>query len=533
MSLVFHRKLLGSIAVACLLTSAAGAQDAVEKINPQYIPANACAAAVVDPQRALARKDLELLPREIMAAAGEKELGFDPTQIRRFIGFVVAGETLREPPQFGMILRFDARPKLSEQLVRGTTKGTLEGRPYFKADDEQLPSFYMPDANTLLIAPDPVMQKMVKAKDVQSPLVKLLAASPPGDTATAYVAVEQIKAQLKEASKQAPLPEPLQPLLSIPDDLKSLRLDLDVQQLAVTGKVTMTAYDAAAAQRLDKVLQDSLKFGISIAKAQMSSELDLDDPVQKATLAYINRLGGAFEELLKPQRQGATLVINLDGQIASPGVLVALLLPAVQAARESARRLQSSNNLKQISLAMHGIHSAHGALPPAAIRDQAGKPLLSWRVQILPYLEQQDLYDQFHLDEPWDSEHNKKLLEKMPAVYRNPNTPSGSTTNYLAVTGKGTMFDGAKGISFDHVKDGLTNTIMVVEADPDRAVEWTRPSDLEVDFERPLAGLGHLRAGGFQATLGDGSVHFISNSIDPQVLKALFTRSGREVVSGF
>jgi hypothetical protein len=532
-----RRIILGFAAVGLLFSAASGQDTSVKetppKVNAQYIPANAFAAVVADPQQALARKELELMPREIFAAAGDKELGFDPTQISRFIGFLSAGETLvEEPPKFGMILRFAARPKLSEQLIRGTEKTTLQGRPYYKAEFDQLPSFYMPDANTLLIAPDEMMQQMVAAKDVQSPLVKLLTSSPPGDAATAYVAVEQIKAQLKEASEGAPVPRPLEPLLTIPDELKSLRLDLSAEKLALNGKITLTAYDADAAQRLDKVLQDALKFGISIAKAEIAKDLDVDDPVQKATLAYINRVGGSFEEMLRPKREGDKLVINLDGQVASPGVLVALLLPAVQAAREAARRAQSANNLRQLSLALHNYHTAHGSLPPAASRDKDGKPLLSWRVHILPQVGRVDLYERFHLDEPWDSEHNKKLLEEMPDLYRNPNLPGTSTTNYLAVTGKGTLFDGVEGPSFDDVKDGLSNTMMLVEANPDRAVEWTRPADLEVDFERPMAGLGDLRPGGFQSVFADGAVHFISQSIDPEVLKALFTRAGKEVLRG-
>ncbi len=100
---------------------------------------------------------------------------------------------------------------------------------------------------------------------------------------------------------------------------------------------------------------------------------------------------------------------------------VALLLPAVQAARQAARRTVSMNNLKQIALAMLNYVEAKGAFPPAYIADKTtGKPLLSWRVAILPYLEREDLFKEFHLDEPWDSQHNKALIPRMPRVYRSP-----------------------------------------------------------------------------------------------------------------
>src|SRR5271166_372859 len=113
------------------------------------------------------------------------------------------------------------------------------------------------------------------------------------------------------------------------------------------------------------------------------------------------------------RRSGFTL-IELLVVIAIIAMLIALLLPAVQAAREAARRAQCTNNLKQIALAMHNYASANNCFPPAATYTRDGKPLLSWRVLILPYLEQASLYNQFHLDEAWDSPNNKPLGDRMP-----------------------------------------------------------------------------------------------------------------------
>jgi RNA polymerase sigma factor (sigma-70 family) len=104
----------------------------------------------------------------------------------------------------------------------------------------------------------------------------------------------------------------------------------------------------------------------------------------------------------------------------------------------TAQRIKSMNNLRQIMLAIHNYHDANNRLP-ADVRDKDGKPLLSWRVLILPYLEQDNLYQQFHLDEPWDSEHNLKLLRQMPAVYRVGFDPKDSTHTYCqAFAGPGT-----------------------------------------------------------------------------------------------
>jgi hypothetical protein len=215
--------------------------------------------------------------------------------------------------------------------------------------------------------------------------------------------------------------------------------------------------------------------------------------------------------------------------------LVSLLLPAVQAAREAARRSQSNNNLKQIGLGMQIYADIHKHFPARATFAD-GKPLLSWRVAILPMLEQKALYDQFHLDEPWDSEHNRKLIEKMPSVYANPNLDQKLTqagkTSYLAPTGKDTMFDGEKAAGFASIRDGTSNTLMVVEANADRAVIWTKPDDLEIDPDKPHDGLGNIHPGGFLAVFGDGHTSFIRKTLDAPTLLNLFNpRDGQAPTS--
>lgn len=217
-------------------------------------------------------------------------------------------------------------------------------------------------------------------------------------------------------------------------------------------------------------------------------------------------------------------------------VSIALLLPAVQQAREAARRTQAKNNLKQIGLAMHNFHDTNQQFPARVTLDKNKKAGLSWRVKILPYLEEQALYNEFHHDEPWDSEHNKTLIARMPAVYLAPgsNSPqSDGKTQYQVFKGAGTLFDGADGPKIASITDGTSNTIMAVETHADQAVIWTKPDDLEVNFDKPTTGLAGARTGGFHVLLADGSVLFISDNINVQVLKALMTRAGGEVVGEF
>jgi hypothetical protein len=203
----------------------------------------------------------------------------------------------------------------------------------------------------------------------------------------------------------------------------------------------------------------------------------------------------------------------------------------VPAASEAARKVQSANNLKSLGVAIHNYHDVYKQFPPAHGTGEEGKPFLSWRVHILPFLEQRALYDQFHLDEPWDSDHNKTLIAKMPAVFRSPNsTAEPGKTNYLGVSGPQGIFPGREKIGFRDVTDGTSNTIMIVEASDESAVIWTKPDDFVPDSKEAKKGLLGLWKGGFHAGFADGSVRFLDEAIDDQTLRALSTRNGSEPI---
>jgi hypothetical protein len=187
--------------------------------------------------------------------------------------------------------------------------------------------------------------------------------------------------------------------------------------------------------------------------------------------------------------------------------------------------VRSSNNLKEIFLALFEYQRRHGHLPPAAICDKAGKPRLSWRVAILPTLGQDNLYKQFRLDEPWDSEHNKKLIEKMPDVYsaqRNPADRKPGYTYYQVFVGEQTPFPpDNKTRRLSDFKDRERDLLMVVEAGD--AVQWTRPTALAYDPGSPLPALGGIFHDFFQVLFADGSVRRFPSSTPTENRHALIT----------
>jgi hypothetical protein len=258
--------------------------------------------------------------------------------------------------------------------------------------------------------------------------------------------------------------------------------------------------------------------------------------VQQAIEQYVNRMADLMTRPLMAQPNGKKMSIemNYSTSLGSTGVLVGLLLPAVQAAREAARRMSAASNIKQIMLALHNYHAVYNHLPAPAITDADGKPLLSWRVAILPFIEQQALHEQFHLDEPWDSEHNLPLAEKLPAIYVDPSVnlePGLTIFQYVVGEDIGVKPEGHT--SFRDIDDGLSNTILIAESNVDDAVVWTQPLDHEIDMENPLATMGNVHQGGFHVGLGDGAVKFITHSIDWELFRSLLTRAGGEVIKGF
>lgn len=191
-------------------------------------------------------------------------------------------------------------------------------------------------------------------------------------------------------------------------------------------------------------------------------------------------------------------------------------------------RTVSANNLKQIAIAFHAYHDANGFLPRDIV-DKAGKPLLSWRVAILPYVEEVTLYKQFKLDEPWDSENNKPLVEKMPKVYTAPRGKfAKGQTFYQSFAGEGALMCG-KPIKIFGITDGTSNTFMVAEAG--EPVIWSRPTDVLFDAQKPLPKLGGLFDGAFNVAMCDGSVRFVSKGIKEETLKKFITIAGGEVVA--
>jgi len=236
------------------------------------------------------------------------------------------------------------------------------------------------------------------------------------------------------------------------------------------------------------------------------------------------------------------IVLLAGGCVVSIPCLIALLLPAVQAAREAGRQQVSMNNLRQIGIALHDYHDTHKTFPPAFIADENGKPRTSWRTLILPFMEQKPLADRYDFNVAWDDPRNEGVRRTTLPFYASPRSQvQRNGTNYVVVTRSdmprpdgrrgATAFPGGRAQSMANFRDGTSKTILVIEI-RNSDIEWSEPRD--IDFNSlstdPKAPNSINLAGGIVVLMGDGSVRRLRADTPPEQLQALLTADGMDEV---
>jgi len=517
-------------------------------ITSRFVPNDALAMAIVSPAELMDSPQLSMFPIEVFRAQSLDMVGIDIADVATVM--IVAGVPV--PPGLGqpglgqsgppaaLIVKLTKDYKISDLNPKFLATGAPEkiGKyEVYALNDPPQTYIHVVDARTFVVAPEFYLETVIEADKGTGALPKLVESMPRNPGVTIVAVIEPIRPMLAGYVKQqvAPqLPPPLRSLGQVPEWVDAVLLNSTPSDAGLDLKLSMLCGDETKAEKLEATLNHSLQFGIEMANAQLPAAVAGEsERVQQAAAQYAARLSAGVAEMLKPTRTGrrVSLTMESDAGIASAGVMVGLLLPAVQAAREAARRMSASNGLKQIMLAMHNYHAAYNRLPAPAITNDDGEPLLSWRVSLLPFVEEQALYQQFHLDEPWDSPHNLPLSEKLPSVYMDPSAPlPPGYTVFHAVVGEEIGLRPVDDTGFNDFTDGLANSILIFEASQDAAIPWSKPEDVEIDLDDPLAVMGDSHQGGFHVGIADGSIKFITDNIDLELFRALLTRAGGEPI---
>jgi len=549
---------LGFRTLVALLTALAPAAQsaaqtsAVERLTPQSV-----AAATVRLADLASLPALRNYPVEVLAAATEDFLGLPLDSIERVT--VQADPPVGVTPQYAVVIDSTATvsfDRFRKEITEALTAGEIAGKPALLGPEDEplVPCVCLLDEQTLAIGPRWYLKRLARGVD---------------GSGSELAAAMQPSAGEKQHLHAAVMLGPLRPLIEV--GLMAARKNPDVQPeaykyldgLLLLDRAVLTADfsgeresslvvyadDREAGDRLESLLQE----GVAYFSEQMERDGALaelrqhEEPVVRAWAAYCDRMAAQQADSVAALREGddAFVLGRLrPGEAQSPmvtvavaGIVVALVLPAVQAAREAARRNVSLNNIKQINLAWHNHHDQQGSFPAQAICADDGTPLLSWRVAILPYFGEQALFNRFRVDEPWDSPHNKPLLAEMPAVYSDPSSPklepAGGKTHYLGVAGPNATLTGeSEGREFREFIDGTSNTVTIVQVDDDHAVPWTKPADFNLSAHgaNPVGGIGSLHPGVFVADFADGHSQSIPLDTDPETLRALMSIDGKEVV---
>lgn len=556
------RRLLGVVAIIVLLAligsswRQASAQAQTEQkpfftrlIGPQTLVFQHCCVADLM-NTPVVEELIKQMPdmKERLFKGFEKELGMAVSDLETLTLYLnqprVGGGEFEEPRPPYFLLRskkpFDAAAVKSSVGENGKT---IQFGKYSLTTGSQRGVSLLDDRTALIIA----FNNQFSAENAQKELLTLYAALdtsvqiPDGLkpaveaasntkhlTVTGFVISKELSELMQEQLKNLPpMMSPFKPLAPIQsgvltvDYVKGAEKDLQVKLL---GRYADAGSATAA--------QNALRFAVGAGKMAITSLPNRNDPDMKSMYDFL----GKQLDQVKLETSDKDLVVNYQINL---GTVMPMLTTATERVRKAADFMVSANNMRQCIIAMHNYHNDFAKMPEAATLKN-GKPMHSWRVMMLPYLEHDNIYKQVRLDEPWDSESNKKLFESipMPKVYAHPTkTDSDNKTTFYKVFVSKSDINPRAGFSLGKpitlgqmsVQDGTSNTMAMIEAGP--PVLWYKPEDIEFDPKAQLPNLvspwkdKKVNIGFF-----DGSIRTGWLGTDEETWKGFITINGGEQV---
>lgn len=433
-----------------------------------------------------------------------------------------------EPFDPTLILHFN-RPFDRERVLKAHSEKskakTAGGKEYFLAEKTDV-ALAFADNQTLVLGDEAGVTAILTATKKDGPLAPAIEAAAGGKPISVGFNVQS-------------LPIPAEVLAQVPDEYKPLTemtlvsgsIDL-AKEPVVDLRISFANADSAkAGEKALRKLGDLARIFLDVQRKQLQAEMAKalnakkkplrpigDFPEIALTVGMFGGMNFLDDFLAHPpiELEGASITTKVKLPewtapfVAGAAISAGVGLPGVQKVREASENAVAMNNLKQIALGLHNYESAHGHFPPAATLGKKGKKLLSWRVAILPYIEQNNLYQLFKQDEPWDSDHNKKLSDVSIKTYMDPRAElKPGQTNYKALVGNGAAFDLVKGSTIVGFTDGTSNTLMVISGG--EPIPWAKPDDFEYDPKKDFpADYAKAFEDALLVAFADGSVRSIN-----------------------
>ena len=553
--------LFAAVAAAALCLAPCQAGYAADKTDPvplatasplDYVPADAPAVVML--------RFADLWDHPISKAAREKLEKEMPETLQQFqTEFGVAPAEIERLTVFWPTLNIKSR---TDPLVVVTTRKPYDRKAVLdaaaaEAEEEKVKdrSYYVGkrgsvalaflDANNILVGVYWELEDYLKLGEIrrEGPLAPVLRLA--SENHLAVVGVDATAAAEFVATREWRLPRSVFPPATIANEASDAWYDVLIPN-AVLTKPLLKARLATLTVDLGKELRFDLrvtfgrdidaKDGIETTDAALElirgglgkalGRLAKDGNGAK-TAALLEPLQNALKAA-KPQQDGPVVKVEAAVKI-DEGPMTAALGEAATRMERAVRWMRVVNGLRRLYLGVQNYNDAHGYMPTADISGKSGGPLLSWRVRILPYIGEGELYKQFHLDEPWDGEHNKRLLEKMPEVFapKDAKAFTDHETFFQGFVGRDTVFErGGLQLPRD-VLDGMSKTILFVEAAT--PVPWTKPEDIPFDEGNLLPRVGGLSEGGFLVVLCDGQIRFFPRTIKEETLHVWIMRGTGQV----
>jgi hypothetical protein len=453
---------------------------------------------------------------------------------------------LPEPSGFVVRTKTPQDWQASRKQILGPYRDFLvDGQTCFRAISQDAPRLcaYSPDDRTLLVAHEDLLLELVVDRNSPAPARAWEHVFNKVSKGPAVFAIDSrwLRRRLAHGFSGSSAGTTLEPGLNLesisPLFEKTRAYAVSVQASPSIG-VDLVAETATAADA--KPVGDTLRAVLVLGRNSVQGIGE--NSRHRSNQSGVRALLPVFDSLLGSAQVDATgsLIHAQAKSSIQVGEVLKALVPVATSANQSARAHASAIHLKQIGLAFHNFHAANGYFPAPVMYGGSQKSVpYSWRVAILPYIEQEPLYRQYNFEEPWDGPNNRKLLDKMPECYSFPDADGSSVsqtnTAYFVFTGDATALGGPTGPGGRYLKrtglditDGVSYTILAVERRAD--VPWTKPEDIPFDPKAPVPELGGFTPDSFQVVFADGSVRAIKKSVGAMVLKSLITRAAGEII---